>query len=388
MIIWFLVVIPILTILVLLINYSKKVTWWEYLLHVGVAVLLIAVMKIIGEKSLTNDTEYWGDLIKQSRYYEPYSIWDHETCTRQVACGTDSNGNTKYCSESYDCSHLDSHSARWEIVTVTGWKISISENFHQQLVKKFGVSLCFQDMNREGECGFGDHVVNDGNMYYVEWNKTPSTSHAIAKTHTYENKVQCSKSIFNFQNIEPKEAKKAGLYDYPDIKKYEVATILGAGKNITNLDSAEAKLHYLNGNLGPKKQVRVWILMFYDQPVSTGKLQEIYWKGGNKNEFVVTIGLDKQNNISWCYPFSWTDKSELKIGVREYVMNQKTLNLINLSDHLYQELDSKWVRKQFKDFSYLTVEPPLWGLIVAFLLQLVFNIGYSIWSVKNEFTNE
>lgn len=388
MIIWFLVLIPIVTILFLLIKYSQKVTWWEYLIHFGVAVLLIAVMKVIGEKSLTNDTEYWGDLIKQAKYYEPYSIWDHETCTRQVSCGTDSKGNTKYCSESYDCSHLDSHSARWEIVTVTGWEISISEDFYKQLLKKFGVNLCFQDMNRERECGFGDYVVDDGNMYYAEWNKTPQTSCAVTKTHTYENKVQCSHSVFNFQNIKPEEAKKAGLYDYPDIKNYEVATILGAGKNITNLDSAEVKLHYLNGNLGPKKQVRVWILIFYDKPLSTGKLQEIYWKGGNKNEFVITIGLDKQNNITWCYPFSWTDKSELKIGAREYVVSQKVLNLVNLSDYLYKELDSKWIRKQFKEFSYLTVEPPLWGLIVAFVLQIIFNIGYSIWSVKNEYENE
>jgi len=388
MIIWFLLLIPIITILVLLIKYSKKVTWWEYLLQFGVALLLIVVMKIAGEKSLTNDTEYWGDLIKQAKYYEPYSIWDHETCTRQVACGTDSKGNTKYCSESYDCSHLDSHSARWEVITVTGWEISISEDFYKRLVKRFGVNICFQDMHRERECGFGDYVVKDGDMYYVEWDKTPQTSYAAAKTHTYENKVQCSRSVFNFQDIKPEEVKKAGLYDYPDVKNYEVATILGAGKNFANLDSAEIKLHYLNGDLGPKKQARVWILIFYDKPLNTGKLQEIYWKGGNKNEFVVTIGLDKQNQVSWCYPFSWTDKSEVKIETREYVVNQKTLNLVKLSDYLYKELNDKWVRKQFKDFSYLTVEPPLWALIVAFVLQIIFNIGYSIWSVKNEYDNE
>jgi hypothetical protein len=387
MIIWFLILIPIITILFLLIKYSKNVTWWEYLIHFGVAILLIVVMKIIGEKSLTNDMEYWGDLIKQAKYYEPYSIWDHETCTKQVACGTDSKGRTKYCSKSYDCSHLDSHPAHWEVVTVTGWEISISEDFYNRLVKKFGVNVCFQDMNREGECGFGDHVVKDGNMYYTEWSGSPQTSYALVKTHTYENKVQCSKSVFNYQKIKPEEAKKAGLYDYPDIKNNEIATVLG-GNGLTNLDSIEGKFHYLNGNLGPKKQLRVWILIFRDKPISTGKDQEIYWKNGNKNEFVVTIGLDKQNQITWCHPFSWTDKSELKIETRDYVMSQKTLNLMRLADYLYKELDSKWVRKQFKDFSYLTVEPPLWGLIVAFVLQILFNVFYAIWAVKNEFDNE
>jgi hypothetical protein len=367
--------------------YNKKVTWWEYLIHFGVALLLILIMKVIGEKSQTNDKEYWGDLIQRTEYYEPYSIWDDETCTRQVACGTDSKGNTQYCTETYDCSHLDSYPAHWQITTITGWEMNISKNFYDYLVKRFGTSICFQDMNREGECGAGDYVVTDGNMYYAAWDKDPKKSYAVAKTHTYENKVQCSHSVFNYQDIDEKEAKQAGLYDYPEIKDYEISTILGGG-NIANLDSAEEKFHYLNGDLGPRKQLRVWVLIFRDKPLSIGKLQEAYWKGGNKNEFVVTVGLDKQNNITWCYPFSWTEVSELKIATRDYVASQKTLNLGNLSDYLYKELNDKWVRRQFKDFSYLTVEPPLWALIVAFLLQIAFNVGYSIWSVKNEFEND
>jgi len=387
MIIWLLLVIPVITILVLLLKYSRKVTWWEYLVHIGVAVILIAVMKIIGEKSQTNDTEYWGDLIQRAEYYEPYEIWDHETCTRQVSCGTDSKGNTKYCTETYDCSHSDYHPAHWQIITTTGWEISVSKEFYDYLIKRFKTSVCFHDMNREGECGFGDYVMKDGNMYYVEWDKSPATSYAAAKTHTYENKIQCSHSVFNFQDIDEKETKLEGLFDYPKVKDYEVQSVLG-GKDIAKIDSVEEKLHYLNGNLGPKKQLRVWILIFYDKPLSTGKLQESYWKGGNKNEFVVTIGLDKQNNISWCYPFSWTDVQELKIETRNYVVEQGTLDLMDLSDFLYKELEEKWIRKQFKDFSYLTVEPPLWGLIVAFLLQIAFNIGYAIWSTNNEYENE
>lgn len=387
MIIWLLLIVPVITILVLMLKYSRKVTWWEYAIHIGVAVLLIVVMKIIGEKSQTNDSEYWGDLIQRAEYYEPYSIWDYETCTRQVPCGTDSKGNTKYCPDTYDCSHLDSHSPRWQIITVTGWDINVSEKFYNYLVKRFKTKICYHDMNRESECGFGDHVVNDGNMYYVEWNKRPETSYSTAKVHTYENKIQCSHSVFNFQNVDEKEAKKAGLFDYPKVNDFEVQTILG-GEKIEKLDSIEEKFHYLNGKLGPSKQLRVWILIFRDKALSIGKLQEAYWKGGNKNEFVVTIGLDKQNNVSWCYPFSWTDVQELKIETRNYVVEQKVLNLMNLSDFLYKELESKWIRKQFKDFSYLTVEPPLWGLIVAFLLQIVFNIVYAVWSVKNEFENE
>ena len=383
---WFLLLIPIITIAVLLLRYSRKVTWWEYLIHIGVAIILIAIMKVIGEKSQTNDTEYWGDLIEEAQYYEAYSIWDHETCTRQVYCGSDSKGNAKYRTETYDCSHMDYYSARWQVVTTTGWEISVSQEFYNSLLKRFQKTPIFRDISHEGECGFGDHVVKDGDMYFAKWDGDPTKSYALAETHTYENKIQCSHSVFNYQDISEEEAAKEGLYDYPKVKNHEVVSILG-GNGLPKLAEAEQKLRYLNGNLGPKKQVRVWILVFINKPISLGRDQEAYWKGGNKNEFVVTIGVDKTGRPTWCHPFSWTDVSELKINTRNYVMEQKQLNLNNLADYLHQELESKWKRKEFKEFSYLTVEPPAWALIVSFLIQLLFSVGYAIWAVKNDFEN-
>jgi hypothetical protein len=386
MISWFLLLVPIITIVILLIKYSRQVTWWEYLIHIGVAIILIAVMKIIGEKSQTNDTEYWGDLIKETQYYEPYSIWDHETCTRQVYCGSDSKGNAKYRTETYDCSHLDSYPARWQVVTTTGWEISVSAEFYNSLVQRFQTGPSFRDISHEGQCGFGDYVVKDGDMYFSKWDGNPAKSYALTKKHTYENKVQCSHSVFNYQNIDKKEAAKEGLYDYPDVNDYEIGTILG-GKGIVNLDSAEQKFRYLNGDLGPKKQLRVWVLIFKNKPIGISRDQEAYWKGGNKNEFVITIGLDKTGKVTWCHPFSWTEVSALKIGTRNYVMEQKKLNLSGLSDYLHKELGTKWKRKEFKDFSYLTVEPPLWALIVSFLIQIAFSVGYAIWAVRNDYEN-
>ncbi len=359
--------------------------WWEYLVHFGIAVVLIIIMKVIGEKSQTRDTEYWGDLIQRIEYYEAYSMWDNETCSRQVACGTDKDGNTEYCTEYYDCSHMDYYPAHWEIITVSGWHLSISQSYYQHLVSKFKAIPKFYEMNREKECGFGDYIVDDGDMYYAEWPKTAETSQLVARTHIYENKVQCSRSVFNYQNVSEEEVKEYELYDYPKIdKNYDVATILG-GDNLPGLVQAEQKLKFINGSLGPQKQLRVWILIFRNKSLSTAKLQEAYWKNGNKNEFVITIGLNNLNEVQWCYPFSWTEVQELKINTRDFVVDQKNLDLVGLSAFLYPEFQKKWIRKQFKDFSYLTVEPPLWGLIVAFILQILFNVFYAIWAVKNEF---
>ncbi|MDR0283189.1 MAG: hypothetical protein LBI53_08145 [Candidatus Peribacteria bacterium] len=381
MIIWLLLIIPTITIIFLVYKFKHKITWWEALIHFGVAILLIWIMKIIGEKSLTHATEYWGDLVERVEYYEEYSIWDHETCTRTV---TDSNGNTH--TERYDCSHLDYHPPQWKAITASGWKFSISKEKYAELMKRFNATPVFKDMHRERECGFGDYVVKDGNMYYGTWDKDPAKSYAVSRTKTYENKVQCSHSVFNFQKVTKEEAKENELFTYPKVKNWRVQTVFG-GEKLNNLNLIEDKFHFLNGDLGPRKQVRVWILIFENKPLSIAKLQESYWVGGNKNEFIVCIGINDSLGVQWCYPFSWTEVHEIKINTRNFVIGQKKLDLIALSEYLYSELNEKWIRKNFKDFDYLVVEPPLWGLITAFILQIIFNIGFGMWAVRNEYEN-
>ena len=386
MIIWLLLIIPIIIIAFLILKYHHKVTWWEYIIQFGVAMLLIVIMKLIGEHSLMKDIEYWGDLIQRVEYYEYYEIWDHETCTRQVPCGTDEDGNTKYRTETYDCSHLDRYPAHWEAITVSGWKFSISKEKYLELMERFEANATFQDMHRERECGFGDRVIKDGNMYYGTWGREPEKSYAVSKINTYKNKVQNSNSVFNYQKISEKEVQEYQLFDYPKVQNRRIPTILG-GEGIDSLLQAEDKFHFLNGDLGPRKQLHTWILLFKNKPLNIAHLQEAYWKGGNKNEFVVCIGIDDSLNVQWCHPFSWTEVQELKINTRNFVIDQKNLSLVQLSDYLYLELNEKWVRKEFKDFDYLTIEPPTWALITAFILQILFNIGFSIWSVRNEFKN-
>ena len=386
MIIWLLLIIPISTITFLILKYHHKVTWWEYLIQLGVAILLIVIMKVIGEKSATNATEYWGDLIQRVEYYESYDIWRHRTCTRQVQCGRDSDGDPIYCTETYDCSYLERNPERWKAITVSHWEFSTSKNKYMELMGRFEAKPIFQNMNRQRQVGFGDRLVKDGNMYYGTWDRDPAKSYAVSKMNTYENKVQASQSVFNYQKVSKKEVEENQLFQYPKVRDWRLPTVLG-GEGIENISAIEDKFHFLNGDLGPKKQLRTWILLFKSKPLSIATLQEAYWIGGHKNEFVVCIGINDALEIQWCYPFSWTEVHEIKVNTRNFVIDQKKLDLISLSEYLYSELNEKWVRKSFKDFSYLTVEPPTWALITAFILQTLFNVGFGIWAVRNEFTN-
>ena len=81
-----------------------------------------------------------------------------------------------------------------------------------------------------------------------------------------------------------------------------------------------------------------------------------YWEGGNKNELVLNIGVDDENEVMWGYVFSWTEAEIFKVRVRDLITDQKKLNLGELVDKLYPLVESEWQRKHFKDFNYLQVQ--------------------------------
>jgi len=102
------------------------------------------------------------------------------------------------------------------------------------------------------------------------------------------------------------------------------------------------------------------------------------------NEFVICIGTDSQRNVTWCQPISWTKNETLKAEIQHYVQQQKQLNLCKLADYTQFKIDEGFKRLDFKQFNYLTVDPPLWAIILTYSLTLLLNFGLSKWIIKNE----
>lgn len=380
MIIYLLFIIPIASIAFLLIKYRQQLTWWEVAIQLGVATILIISSKLITEKINITDTEYWGSSVLQAEYYEAWNEWIVQTCTREVPCGSDSKGNTLYTTETYDCSYCLEHPAHWQVIvsdcSKKGREVSISEELYHRIVNKFG-NQQFQDLGRH-------YYTRDGDAYFTTWDYSFKRHHFIATEHLYDNKVQVAKSVFNFPSVSEDEIKQFGLFEYPKINDdHDLPTILGP--RVKYINWAERKFKYLNGTLGPKKQIRVWVLLFDNQPRQAGLMQEALWKRGNKNELVICIGLDKSHKRQWSYVFSWTEKEAIIVNTRNFIDNQKYLDLAALSDFLYKEINRNWVRKNFNDFNYLTIEPPLWAVIIASLVQLIFNILFGRWIIKNRY---
>jgi hypothetical protein len=227
------------------------------------------------------------------------------------------------------------------------------------------------------------HTIN-GDLYVTTWPGDDLRLEPMITKHSYENRIKASNSVFKFQDVDPK---KFGLFEYPDVTNYyNQNCILGNG-GITQ-PVANLQLNKWNAKFGAAKQIRVFILVFRNQPVEAGFEQECYWKGGNKNEFVVTLGVNDKDEITWCHPFSWTEVEILKIEVREAIAKQNvTLNLEKIVQDLTPRLQA-FKRKSFKDFEYLTVEPPTWCIVLTFLISIGCNVGVAYWVVNNEFQDD
>jgi hypothetical protein len=114
-------------------------------------------------------------------------------------------------------------------------------------------------------------------------------------------------------------------------------------------------------------------------------MQEAYWKHGNKNEFIICVGVDEKMKISWVHIFSWSQNKNIEIETRNFILYQKQLDLISLGDWLYSDGLKDWKRTEFKQFDYLHVEPPRWSKILIWITSLLSTLGILVWVTINEY---
>jgi hypothetical protein len=384
--IWLCLLIPIIGAAVLLRFYSKQLTWWEVLIPLLTCFTFIVIFKAIVEKVQVTDTEYHGSLIVSARYYEPYTTWVHRTCSYTVSCGKNCR-RTVY----YDCSYCDENGPEWEIKNSLGRTWNISQAQYNYLIKKWKAKPEFVELNRDidyhGGCG------QDGNAYQINWNRLPLTAEATTTSNSYENRVQAAHTAFDYPDITDNDKKEFKLFDYPDVDGYNQKTVLGLDsiKWMSKRDKwyMNQWSTFLNGQLGVKKHARIYFLYFKDMPSVAAEMQEAYWDGGNDNEIVVCVGLSsKSREIQWVRPFSWSPARRIIPDVREDIMKHPSFDATKLSKAVWYNVNREFKRKNFEEFSYISVDPPTWSKWVTFFITLGITIWICYWAVVNDIDSE
>jgi hypothetical protein len=397
MIVWLFMLIPFIGCTIVYFKWKKSFVWWELLIPTVACFITILILKNSVETALVSDTQYKGGMIVEARYYEQWSTWVTKTCSEQYACGTYTTGtgknkttHTKYCTRYYDCSYCDDHSPYWEVHDDQGNTWSISQSKYASLLTQWKATPQFVNQHRSisthGSCG------QDGNMYSIKWNNDMLTSEPSTFEGTYTNKVQASKSNFDLRDVSEDDAKKLGLFDYPTVNKYSQHTILGLDSmkflDQPHKNGANIMFDYFNGYYGSKRKIRLYVILSSDKNIEWAINQRYYWDGGNKNEIVICIDVDKNNGkINWVYPFSWSKNKRIEVDLREDISEMKQLQFSQLYQIIVNSTEN-FTYRDFREYNYLEVDPPFWEMVVLFILTLGITIGTLWYGYKNEFENE
>jgi hypothetical protein len=366
MLIYLCLIIPIIAIIFLAVKFQKSMVWWEYLIVLGIPTIAIVGAKYASVASQTMTPEIWNTYLTKATYYEPWNEYIHKTCCSTC---TDSKGHSYECN-CHDCSYVQYHPAYWEAKDNLGHTTRISSDYYANLCNLWN-NRSFEDKHRHYHSIDGDayNTVKDTIFDHI----VPRTS-----THTYENRVKCSKSVFNFAEVDSEDVVAYKLFKYPHNVEFNYNPILGFYD-----PKASLKLQRYNAQIGSWKQVHMLILVFKDQSVKAAIMQEGYWKGGNKNEFILCIGI-RDTAITWAKVISWTEVDELKIRVEKEVQGMP-FNLTGIVDYMAGQVKLKFQRKHFREFSYISVEPTMTAIWVTLVITILITVGLSIYTVKNRF---
>lgn len=369
---WLSIFIP--CIIFVIFSLYKGWEWKALFISFGISLFVNLIGLIIGlsrEEYLVTDTEYWTGYVTQAEYYEH---WNERVSCRHPKYKTvtktrrDSKGRTETYTEQVQDGYehlydVDDHPAYWQMHDNNGLSFGISQQKYNDLVRQFG-NQNFVNLHRDY------HTIN-GNKYQTHFHGGDDRMDICSHTHRYENRIQASSSVFKFRDVGKEEKEIYGLFDYPEVNNLHTPMILGF-----NDDGASRKLELLNAKLGNPKQIRVWILVFKNQPLEAAYSQEAYWDGGNKNELILIIGINDQNRVQWGHSVSWTDRQDIKVNSRNFIYEQQN-NILDLSlliNKVKPLIEEQWERKQFKDFKYIEIDYPLWLIWLVYSLVVIESI--------------
>lgn len=406
---WFGILIPtlILGILLIIPKWRKALVWWEVLIPIVVTIVTIIICQSIAINSATSDEEYWGAMGYRITHQEPFA-YDSE-CSETYACGescsTDSNGNqsctTQYCTRYVYC--IENSPRLCYLIDNNGQSTGISHDTYNRIAKQWQFHKYQKNQvvtQSHGYTTYGDKYkrLEHGNKHQVEWNDKWETSEPMAIEKTYENRVQTLSHWGKVSNLIKKEY---DLFEYPEVYGWTTRTIMT--NKAPYFEKANDYLCYLNGVLNTNKKgfkkIRIWLLIWYDQPQEAAEYQKKYWKNGNKNEYIIMIGTNKNQDIIWSEVVTWCESDALNLRVRDHlaidfkkkgdVYSGKLTDedLVKFSMWLEPELQKNYIKPNFHKYDFISVQPSMFSLFISFSIILIVNIGIGIFVVKNSFNS-
>lgn len=355
--------IPIITCILLHFEFEYSGKWTTYLWVIIFGESTVGFLHWLFYHIHTSKTEYLGSMVTDINHEES---WTELVEVRETK--TDSKGN------SYTVTRIEEryHKEKYYFHTTLGTKFATDYNFYSYVRDLWGLPrnrLRWSGSHIKGGVRYGScYEMADFDLIERD---NPKNWVPITESHSYINKVQASNSIFKFEKISDKEASELGLLNYPAIYSHDAPCVLS--NDIHVLPQVDELFRKFNARFAAEFQMRLYILLYdASKGVSVSEQQRAYWQGGNKNEFVICIGMKSNGEIEWSRAFSWADEQIKEIETAQWLMQNPNMDWSKFYDWLRWNL-SDWKRKEFKDFDYINITLPLWQILSIYALSAAEN---------------
>lgn len=342
-------ILPAATAVFLIIKFPTEY-WWGYL----VVALVLELLLYLGIKFAGKSQEYLSGYATGVEHHE---AWTERVVTTETY--TDSKGNTKTRTKVTYIRHPD----KWLMYFNTGRLIDITSSLYYEIIG------CWQT-----QCVaiFPVHIncVSGGGGQRYKWDSLRENAYTTTYKGLYTNYIINSNSIFKAGAVSDDQAEALGLVEYPKFSGLESdAVLVSPHLKISASYEWERDIRLFNAFHGLNNQIHVFVILFNaTSGLQAALSQREYWRGGNKNEFTICLGLDDAQNVKWCKAFSWCDLPQMETALESWYLEHTHLDFKGLANWLEANVSTLWKRKEFKDFKYLGKKLTPWkSALVGFL---------------------
>lgn len=340
--------------------FNKRVILKEAAAGTAAALLVATIFQVIESSGafIPSDTETWSGRVQYAQFEPRWKeYYEYAVYRTEIYYTTDSKGNsTMHTRQVFDHWEPTSewHENQWWTETELG-TFGIDQARYQDVLQNFG------DVKKvKGDRTSGRHASRmlEGSPFDDQTVNRTGYVYPVTDNRRFDNRLLKAKdSLYSFTPVPPKREKE--LFPWPtNSNRYDTDRLLGTAKQLWD----RREWDQMNAALGPIKNVNLIAIGFpAGTAIELGMLQEHYWKGGKKNDLVLTFGGDPKKP-DWAYVFGWTEKQAVKRLLENRLRSgEATIDAI-----------SRLVRDEYKllafeeKFKHVDVEVPWWYYLIFF----------------------
>jgi hypothetical protein len=361
--------------------FNKKVVWQEAAAGAGAALLAATIFFGIEstDSFVPSDTETWSGRVQYAQYQPSWKEYYEEAIYRTETYYTTDSKGRRHAHTRRVFSHWSPrsrwHNASWWAVTTLGTN-GISQGRYADILKEFGGVTKVAGDRRTGE---HDSRMLEGDPNDDRTVNSNSYVYPVTTRQTFDNRLlKATDSLYSFEPVPAEQAK--ALYDWPENEnQFDSDRLLGSARSLWDRRAWDQ----MNSVLGPTKFVNLIAIGFPSgTAMELGTRQERHWKGGKKNDLVLTFGGNPQKP-EWAYVFGWTEHETVK-RLLENRLRDGTASI----DEITRLVRDEYKICEFEEkFMHVEVETPWWYYLI-FAIVVIGSQTFAHFAFTNNDTTK